>query len=37
MKLLSLEKGSLVAISFVYISLATVTSKPNVENSAKAL
>ena len=31
------EKGSPVAILFVYISLATVTSsKANVENSAKA-
>ena len=37
MKLLSVEKGSSVAIFFVYISLATViSSKANVENSAKA-
>ena len=37
MKLLSVEKGCPVAICFVYISLATVTSsKSNVENSAKA-
>ena len=33
MKLLSIEKGSPVAILFVYTSLATITSsKANVEN-----
>ena len=37
MKLFSVEKGCPVAIFFVYISLATVTSsKSNVENAAKA-
>ena len=37
MKLLSVEKGCLVAIFFIYISLAMVmSSKLNVENSAKA-
>ena len=42
MKILSAEKGCLVTIFFVYISLATVTSstvtssKLNVENFGKA-
>ena len=37
MKSLSIEKGCLVAIFFVYKSLATVTSsKLHVKNSAKA-